>query len=155
VTQPQLNLLAGISVAVCWVAFAVTWLAAENWNESRAPAERTRSWFGTAVLPGAVVITVELAVYSTHTGALLRTAAPWVWRWPSPPGRGGWPIQTLAWSTRSGSQLIVLQPRDDLDILGVASAGTFSPAGGQLLPQQPAGYREPQYALRTSSQLAW
>jgi hypothetical protein len=99
--------------------------------------------------------TGELAVYSAHTGALLRTAAPWVWRWPSPPGRGGFPIQTLAWSTRSGGQLIVLQPGDDLNVLGVASAGTFTSAGGQLLPQLPGGYRELQYALRTSSQLAW
>ena len=62
-TQQQLNLLAAISVIVCWAAFAATWLAAENYNESRAPAERTRSWFGTAVVPGAVVITViNLAV---------------------------------------------------------------------------------------------
>lgn len=62
-TQQQLNLLAAISVIVCWTAFAATWLAAENYNESRAPAERTRSWFGTAVVPGAVVITViNLAV---------------------------------------------------------------------------------------------
>lgn len=99
--------------------------------------------------------TGELAAYSAHTGALLRTAAAWVWRWPSPPGRGGWPIQTLAWSTRSGGQLIVLQPRNDLNILGVISAGRFRPAGGQLLRQQPAGRRELQYALRTSSQLAW
>lgn len=57
-TPQQLNLLAVISVVVCWAAFAATWLAAENYNEGRAPAERTRSWFGTAVLPGAVVITV-------------------------------------------------------------------------------------------------
>lgn len=97
----------------------------------------------------------ELAVYSARTGALLRTTAPWVWRRPSPPGRGGFPTQALAWSTRSGGQLIVLQPRDDLNVLGVATAGTFTPAGGRLLPQQPAGYQELQYALRTSSQLAW
>lgn len=62
-TQQQLNLLAIISVVVCWAAFAATWLAAENYNESRAPAERTRSWFGTAALPGAIAITaIILAV---------------------------------------------------------------------------------------------
>lgn len=40
--------LAAVSIAVCWCAFVATWLAAENYNEGRAPAERTRSWFGTA-----------------------------------------------------------------------------------------------------------
>jgi protein-S-isoprenylcysteine O-methyltransferase Ste14 len=58
VTQQQLNLLAVISVVVCWAAFATTWLAAEIYNQGRAPAERTRSWFGSAVLPGAVIIAV-------------------------------------------------------------------------------------------------
>ena len=63
VTQEQLNLLAVVSIAVCWCAFVATWLAAENYNEGRAPAERTRSWFGTAVTPGAIIVTVvSLAV---------------------------------------------------------------------------------------------
>ena len=57
-TQQQLNLLAVISIVVCWAAFAASWLAAENYNEGRAPAERTRSWFGTAVVPGAITIVV-------------------------------------------------------------------------------------------------
>jgi hypothetical protein len=98
-----------------------------------------------------------LAVYSARTGALLRMTARWSWPWrrPSPPGRGGSPRQTLVWSTGSGSRLVVLQPRDDLNVLGVATADAFPPAGGQLLAQQPAGYQELQYALRTSSQLAW
>jgi len=51
VAQHQLNLLAVVRPAVCWCAFVVTWLAAENYNESRAPAERQRSWFGTAFCP--------------------------------------------------------------------------------------------------------
>jgi hypothetical protein len=51
-TTHQMNLLAGISIAVCWCAFVATWLAAENYSEGRAPAERTRSQFGTAVTPG-------------------------------------------------------------------------------------------------------
>lgn len=55
--------LAAISIAVCWCAFVVTRLAAENYNERRAPAERTRSWFGTAVTPGVIIVTViSLAV---------------------------------------------------------------------------------------------
>lgn len=51
----QLNLVAAVSAVVCWTAFVATWLAAENYNEGRAPAERTRSWFGTAVTPGMVI----------------------------------------------------------------------------------------------------
>jgi protein-S-isoprenylcysteine O-methyltransferase Ste14 len=54
-TTHQLNLIAVISAVVCWSAFVATWLAAENYNEGRAPAERTRSWFGTAVTPGVVI----------------------------------------------------------------------------------------------------
>ena len=57
-TTHQLNLLAGISIAVCWCAFVATWLAAENYGEARVPAERTRSRFGTAVTPGLIIVTV-------------------------------------------------------------------------------------------------
>lgn len=96
-----------------------------------------------------------LAVYSARTGALLHTLAPWVWHWPSPPGRGGYPTQTVVWSNRTGSQLIMLQPRHDLNILGALTATTFTPSASKLLPQRPAGYRELQYALRTSSQTTW
>jgi hypothetical protein len=99
--------------------------------------------------------TGELAVYSARTGALVGTTAPWAWPWPSPPGRGGFPAQKVAWSSRSGSRLIVLQPRDELNVLGVAAGNSFRPAGGTVLAQQQAGYQELQYALRTSSQLAW
>jgi protein-S-isoprenylcysteine O-methyltransferase Ste14 len=56
-TTQQMNLLAVISIAVCWCAFVATWAAAANYNEGRAPAERTRSWFGTAVLPGVIIVT--------------------------------------------------------------------------------------------------
>ena len=56
-TTQQLNLLAVVSIAVCWCAVVVTWAVAENHNEGRAPAERTRSWFGTAVVPGVIMVT--------------------------------------------------------------------------------------------------
>jgi hypothetical protein len=98
----------------------------------------------------------ELAMYSARTGALLRTLAPW--RWPggsSPPGRGGSPRPQVAWSNVTGSQLIVLQPRNELNVLGVLSNGSFAGMGGAMLPGSAAGYRELQYALRSGSQLAW
>lgn len=62
-TTYQLNLLAVISISVCWCAVLATWAVAANYNEGRAPAERTRSWFGTAVVPGVIIVTViSLAV---------------------------------------------------------------------------------------------
>lgn len=62
-TLHQLNLLALVSIAVCWCAFAATWLVAESHNLGRAPEERTRSWFGTAVTPALIiVVVVNLAV---------------------------------------------------------------------------------------------
>lgn len=105
--------------------------------------------------PSQVRWTGELAVYSARTGALLRTLAPWTWRQTSAPGRGGFARQTVAWSNRSGSQLIVLQPRDDLNILGVLTGRTLTLTGSKLLPQQTPGYRELQYALRIAPQMTW
>ena len=62
-TLHQLDLLAGISIVVCWCAFIATWLVAENHNVGRAPEERTRSWFGTAVTPALIIVVViNLAV---------------------------------------------------------------------------------------------
>ena len=58
-----MNLLAVVSLAVCWGAFALAWLVGAIFYESRAPAERTRSWFGSSVPIGIVVITaVSIAV---------------------------------------------------------------------------------------------
>ena len=97
----------------------------------------------------------ELAVYSARTGALLRTLAPWVWRQTAAPGRGGFPSQTAAWSNRSGSQLVMLQPRDDLNVLGVLTGKKLTLTGSKLLPQQAPGYQELQYALRIAPQMTW
>ena len=94
-------------------------------------------------------------MYSARTGALLSPVAPWAWRWPSPPGRGGNPDQTVAWSDRTGSQLIILQPRGDLNILAAVAGNTVTQAGAKVLPLQPSGYQELQYALRIAPQMAW
>jgi len=72
-----------------------------------------------------------------------------VWRWPSPPGRGGLPAQTVAWSSPSGNRLVLLQPRADLNILGLLTGTTFRQAGRGILPQPPPAYQKLQYALRT------
>lgn len=54
-TAHQLTLLAVIGTVACWGAFALAWLLGAIYYESQAPAERTRSWFGTAVGPGLVI----------------------------------------------------------------------------------------------------
>jgi hypothetical protein len=96
----------------------------------------------------------ELSVYSASTGALLQRLAPWKWNGNDPRGgHGGLPRELLAWSNPSGSQLILLHPRGDLNILGVLTGGRFRTAGTPL--PQPAGYQELEYALRTAGQMAW
>jgi hypothetical protein len=61
----------------------------------------------------------------------------------------------VAWSNVTGSQLIVLQPRNKLNVLGVLSNGSFAGMGGAMLPGSAAGYRELQYALRSGFQMTW
>lgn len=96
----------------------------------------------------------ELSVYSARTGAPLQRLAPWTWHGNDPRGgHGGFPREQLTWSSPSGSQLILLRSRDDLNILSVLAGGRFRTTGAPL--PGPAGYQELQYALRTASQVAW
>jgi protein-S-isoprenylcysteine O-methyltransferase Ste14 len=63
VTTHELTLLAGIGSAACWGALVLAWLLGAIHYESRAPAERKRSWFGAATWPGLVItIALDLAV---------------------------------------------------------------------------------------------
>ena len=58
-----MNVVAAISVAVCWMAFFAVWLITANYNEGRAPTERQRSWYGTGVIPVTIIsVLVRLAV---------------------------------------------------------------------------------------------
>jgi hypothetical protein len=106
-------------------------------------------------LPGHRPWTGQLAVYSARTGALLRTLAPWRWRWTSRPGRGGNPEQAVLWSDFSGRQLVVMQPRAQLNVLGVLRGTEFAQAGSSLLAQQASGYQWLQSVQRSTEQLAW
>jgi hypothetical protein len=58
----DLNLLAAISIAACWGAVALAWLAGTIYYESQAPAERTRKryasslWISTAITVAVAVV---------------------------------------------------------------------------------------------------
>ena len=89
----------------------------------------------------------EFAVYSARTGALIRTPAPWTWHKAGAPLRGSFPSPGVAWSNRSGSQLLVLLPGGGVNRLGVLTGNTVRLTGSDLLPSHPDGYTELQGAL--------
>jgi hypothetical protein len=99
--------------------------------------------------------TGQISVYSARTGALLRTMASWRWRWTNRPGRGGNPEQAVMWSDFSGRQLVVFQPRAELNVLGVLRGTEFAQAGNSLLLQQASGYQQLQAVQRSAGQVAW
>lgn len=101
----------------------------------------------------------QLSVYSAQTGAMIERLAPWTWH-AALPGHGGLPVgaglfprPTIALSSPSGSELIIVYPQRDRNILGVLTSGRFR-ATGAPLPAR-AGYRELQGALLTANYLAW
>jgi protein-S-isoprenylcysteine O-methyltransferase Ste14 len=55
--------MAAVSIAVCWLVFAAVWLITANYNETRAPAQRQRSWYGTGAIPVLIIsVAIRLAV---------------------------------------------------------------------------------------------
>ena len=71
------NVMAAVSIAVCWIAFVVVWGITANYNESRAPAERQRSWYGTGVIPVVVISTVVGLVVPRADWQSVTFYAPW------------------------------------------------------------------------------
>lgn len=71
------NVLAAVSIAVCWLVFAAVWLITANYNETRAPAQRQRSWYGTGAIPVLIIsFAVRLAVPRADWQAVT-FSAPW------------------------------------------------------------------------------
>jgi hypothetical protein len=96
--------------------------------------------------------TGEFAVYSARTGALIRTRGAWTWAGIGRPGpMGRFPRPSVAWSDRSGGQVLVIQPRDGLNRLGVLTGNTVVLTGNSLLPSHGEGYTELQNALQGAS----
>ena len=71
------NVLAAVSIAMCWFAFAAVWLITANYNESRAPAQRQRSWYGTGVVPVVIISTVIRLAVPRADWHSLTFDAPW------------------------------------------------------------------------------
>jgi hypothetical protein len=101
----------------------------------------------------------EFAVYSARTGALLRTLGSWTWSRVRPVAGNRRPAPAVGWSSPSGSELLVLLPRDGVNRLAVLTGGKVVLTGGGLLPGSPAGYAGLQSALQDVSavppHMAW
>ncbi len=76
-TPQQLNLLAVVSLAVCWGAFGLTWLVGAIYNQSRAPAERTRTGLGTWGTGWVIVAVAWTAVPRADWDSLALHLPPW------------------------------------------------------------------------------
>lgn len=76
-TQQQLNLVAVVGLAVCWGAFALTWLAGAIYNQSRGPAtELTRTWLPRT---GWIIVAVAWVVVPRAAwNSLALHPAPWI-----------------------------------------------------------------------------
>jgi hypothetical protein len=91
--------------------------------------------------------TGEFAVYSARTGALIRTLARWTWTQGQSRAGNRLPAPAAAWSDPSGSRLLVMQPRDGVNRLGVLTGGRVVLSGNDLLPRRPEAYASLQAAL--------
>jgi hypothetical protein len=103
-----------------------------------------------SLLPGSTA-RGEFAVYSARTGALVRTLAPWTWSQTRPAAGNRFPAPAVAWSDPSGSELLVLLPRDGLNRLAVLTGGQVVLTGGGLLPGSPGAHASLQNALQGAS----
>ena len=72
-----MNVTAAVSIAVCWLAFAVVWLITANYNKSRAPAQQRRSRYGTGVLPVVIISTVVRLAVPRAGWQSVTFYAPW------------------------------------------------------------------------------
>jgi protein-S-isoprenylcysteine O-methyltransferase Ste14 len=50
--------MAAVSISVCWLAFFVVWLVTANYNETHAPAQLRRSWYGSGAVPIMLLVMV-------------------------------------------------------------------------------------------------
>jgi len=71
------NVMAAVSIAVCWFAVVVVWLVTANYNETRAPAERRRSWYGSGMIPVVIIFGVVRVLVPHADWQHVTFYAPW------------------------------------------------------------------------------
>jgi protein-S-isoprenylcysteine O-methyltransferase Ste14 len=69
--------MAAVSIAVCWIAFVAVWLITATYSQSRAPAQRQRSWYGTGAIPVAVISLLVQAAVPYRDWQSVTFDAPW------------------------------------------------------------------------------
>lgn len=72
-----MNVIAAVSIGVCWFVFAAVWLITANYNESRGPAQRQRSWYGTGTIPVVIISTVIGVAVPRTDWRTVTFATPW------------------------------------------------------------------------------
>lgn len=77
-TTQQLNQLAVISIATCWGAVALAWLAGAIYYQSREPEERTRASYLSPLLITTVIMVVVDAAVPRADWLPLEVHASWV-----------------------------------------------------------------------------
>jgi protein-S-isoprenylcysteine O-methyltransferase Ste14 len=77
-TTQQLDRIAAISIAVCWGAVVLAWLAGAFYYQSREPEERTRAWYLPPELITAVIMLVLSGAVPMADWRPLEVHAPWI-----------------------------------------------------------------------------
>jgi protein-S-isoprenylcysteine O-methyltransferase Ste14 len=77
-TAHQMNLLAVISIATCWGAVALAWLAGTIYYQSTAPEERTRAPYLSPIWITTVIMVVVSAAVPMADWRPLEVHAPWI-----------------------------------------------------------------------------
>jgi protein-S-isoprenylcysteine O-methyltransferase Ste14 len=77
-TTQQLNLLAVISIAACWGAVVLAWLAGAIYYQSRAPAERIRASYLSPIWITTVIMVVVSAAVPRADWLPVEVHAPWI-----------------------------------------------------------------------------
>ena len=72
------NVMAAVSIAVCWLVFAAVWLITANYNETRAPAGAAAlPAYGTGAVPVVVIFTVVRLAVPRADWQSVTFSAPW------------------------------------------------------------------------------
>jgi protein-S-isoprenylcysteine O-methyltransferase Ste14 len=71
------NVVAAVSIGVCWLVFAAVWLITANYDQTRAPAQRLRSWYGTGAIPVLIISFATLLAVPRADWQSVTFYAPW------------------------------------------------------------------------------